>query len=68
MKYIAFLRGINISGKNKIQMDTLKKDFKELGFENVLTILNSGNIIFDSFYTDKLIIQSNIEEMIKARY
>ena len=68
MKYIAFLRGINISGKNKIQMHELKNDFKELGFENILTILNSGNIIFDSLYTDKLIIQSIIEQMIKERY
>lgn len=68
MKYIAFLRGINISGKNKISMDELKNDFKDLGFENILTVLNSGNIIFNSLNTDKLIIKSNIEEMIKEKY
>ena len=45
-RYIAFLRGINISGKNKISMAELKKNFEELGFEEVKTYLNSGNVIF----------------------
>ncbi len=45
-KYIAFLRGINISGKNKISMEELKKTFEEFGFKDVKTYLNSGNVIF----------------------
>ncbi len=31
-KYIAFLRGINISGKNKIRMSDLKLEFENAGF------------------------------------
>lgn len=42
-KYIAFLRGINISGKNKISMADLKVGFEEAGFSDVSTFLNSGN-------------------------
>lgn len=45
-KYIALLRGINISGKNKVPMTELKEAFEELGFGAVKTYLNSGNVIF----------------------
>jgi uncharacterized protein (DUF1697 family) len=46
--YIALLRGINISGKNKISMPLLKAAFEEIGFSNVSTYINSGNVIFSS--------------------
>lgn len=45
-RYIAFLRGINISGKNKISMADLKKGIEGLGLKEVKTYLNSGNVIF----------------------
>lgn len=64
-KYAAFLRGINISGKNKISMAELKSGFESLGFENVKTLLNSGNIIFE---TDKTDLKQNIESMIFAKF
>ena len=41
IRYVALLRGINISGKNKIPMPELKKGFESLSFENVRTYLNS---------------------------
>ncbi len=47
MKYIAFLRGINVGGKNLIKMSDLKKTFEALGFKNVQTVIASGNVIFD---------------------
>lgn len=47
-RYIAFLRGINISGKNKVPMAELKKGFEGLDFTEVKTYLNSGNVIFSS--------------------
>ena len=47
-RYIALLRGVNISGKNKVPMAELKKGFEELGFAEVRTYLNSGNVIFSS--------------------
>lgn len=45
-RYMALLRGINISGKNKVVMAELKKEFESLKFEDVKTYLNSGNVIF----------------------
>ena len=44
MKYIVLLRGINISGKNKISMAELKSELDK-NYQNVLTYLNSGNVI-----------------------
>lgn len=47
-KYIALLRGVNVGGKNKISMPALKIAFEEIGFLDVITYINSGNIIFSS--------------------
>ena len=51
MKYVALLRGINVGGKNKVDMKQLVSAMEKQGFDNVSTYINSGNIIFDS--TDK---------------
>lgn len=65
MKYIGLLRGINVSGKNKIPMNELKQELENLGFENVITYLNSGNIIFNS---DNQEPDNLIHEMIRTKF
>lgn len=67
-RYIALLRGINISGKNKISMADLKAAFAGLGFERATTCLNSGNVIFSSTMEDKNLLTNKIESMIKDRF
>lgn len=47
-KYIVLLRGINVSGKNKLPMAELRVLLNDLGFQNVQTYIQSGNIILDS--------------------
>jgi uncharacterized protein (DUF1697 family) len=47
MRYVALLRGINVTGKNMIKMETLRATFESLGFKNVVSYINSGNIAFD---------------------
>lgn len=44
--YIALLRGINVGGHKKIKMADLKLLFEDLGFEDVVTYIQSGNVIF----------------------
>ena len=66
-KYIAFLRGINISGKNKIPMADLKRGFAELGYTNVATYLNSGNVVFETQQEEKT-VKSDIERMISEKF
>jgi uncharacterized protein (DUF1697 family) len=48
MKYIAFLRGINVGGHAIVKMADLKQMFEFLGLENVQTYIQSGNVIFES--------------------
>ncbi len=47
-KYISILRGINVGGKRKILMADLRELYKSLGFENIVTYIQSGNVIFES--------------------
>lgn len=64
-KYIALLRGVNISGKNKITMPELKGCFEEAGFSDVSTYLNSGNV---KFSTDVDNSEAIIERRIKEKF
>ena len=67
-RYIALLRGINISGKNKVVMSELKKEFENLMFKDVKTYLNSGNVLFSSREENREKITKQIEEMLKKNY
>lgn len=67
-RFVALLRGINISGKNKISMAELKKSFETLGFIDVKTYLNSGNVIFSSEKDDTNLLTEQIETMIKSQF
>lgn len=68
MKYIVLLRGINISGKNKISMEKLKKYLIENEYQSVYTYLNSGNIILESNESNKENIVKNIHSLIKEKF
>jgi uncharacterized protein (DUF1697 family) len=46
--YVAFLRGINVGGNAILLMSELKSLCEKLGFENVRTYIQSGNVIFES--------------------
>ena len=67
-KYIALLRGVNVSGKNKVPMAMLRKYFEEIGFEDVKTYLNSGNVIFTSNEESTKKLSEQIEMMIKNQF
>lgn len=67
-RYVALLRGINISGKNKIPMAELKKGVEGLGFIEVKTYMNSGNVAFSSDEDETEKITKQIEAMIKKHF
>ena len=67
-RYVALLRGINISGKNKISMAELKKEFEKLAFEEVKIYLNRDKVIFSSRENDPKRLTSQIEGMIKNQF
>ena len=64
MKYVSFLRGINVGGKNKIKMETLREVCAAIGFDNVKTYINSGNVIFETVETDDILLSQTIEKAI----
>lgn len=47
-KYISILRGINVGGNRKILMADLKTLFEKIGFWDVQTYIQSGNVIFNA--------------------
>jgi uncharacterized protein (DUF1697 family) len=67
-KYVALLRGVNIGGNNKIEMVRLKESFLSLGFLNVSTYLNSGNVIFSDKSKNIKKITEKIEEEILNQF
>ncbi len=68
MKYIVLLRGVNISGKNKVSMPKLKQLLEENNYQNVSTYLNSGNIIIESNINNKELIIENISKIIEFNF
>lgn len=48
MKHLALLRGINVSGHKMIKMEELRKALESIGFTNVSTYIQSGNVFVDS--------------------
>ena len=46
--HLALLRGINVSGHNMIKMDVLKMTLEAIGFQNVQTYIQSGNVFVDT--------------------
>jgi uncharacterized protein (DUF1697 family) len=67
-KFIALLRGINVSGQKKIKMSALKNLFEELSFNNVQTYIQSGNVLFTSKSINKKAIRTKIENKILEEY
>lgn len=62
--YISILRGINVSGHKMIKMDALKQLYVDLGFSNVQTYIQSGNVVFQSQSQNTNEIATQIEEKI----
>jgi uncharacterized protein (DUF1697 family) len=62
--YVALLRGINVGGHTKVDMKTLKVLFEELGYHDVRTYINSGNVIFRTAQADPRTLEDAIEKAI----
>ena len=66
-RYIVLLRGVNVSGKNKLPMKELRELLTSSGFQHVATYIQSGNIVLDSEYSTKE-IELIITRLIKEKY
>ncbi len=66
--YIAFLRAINVGGYRKIKMSDLRKILVSMGFQNVRTYIQSGNVVFDSDKSDPTLLSQSIQEKIESEF
>ncbi len=55
-KYVALLRGINVGGKARVEMSRLKAVFEDVGCADVLTYINSGNVVFSDPRKPKVLV------------
>jgi len=67
-KYLTLLRGINVGGNNIIKMTELKTCFENMGFSEVFTYIQSGNVIFRSGLKDLTELTGIIEHGLSARF
>ena len=65
IRYVAFLRGINVSGQKLIKMEELREEFVLSGFKNIQTYIQSGNVIFDTKETDQALLTNKIEKNLR---
>jgi len=66
--FVCLLRGINVGGNNMIRMSSLKTSFEQMGFTDVSTYINSGNIIFRAKHGDARKLETTIERMLEREY
>jgi uncharacterized protein (DUF1697 family) len=63
MKYISFIRGINVNGKNPVKMSDLVVHYEDLGFNNIRTYIQSGNVIFELEPKEIFRLENEIQKM-----
>lgn len=68
IQYLALLRGINVGGKNIIKMMDLKACFESLGFSDVVTYIQSGNVLFKSAEKDKAKLTNRVEKELSKQF
>lgn len=67
-RYVALIRGINVGGSNIIRMSDLKECFEGLGFADVATYIQSGNVLFRAPKAKRAAIAAEIEKGLSARF
>lgn len=67
-KHVLLLRGINVGGHKKVPMIELKKMMVDLGFENVKTLLNSGNVVFETKKEKESVLLQKIGEALENTF
>jgi uncharacterized protein (DUF1697 family) len=65
-RYAALLRGINVGGHAKVSMADLRAALTDLGYENVQTYIQSGNVAFDTKRTASATLAKSIERVISS--
>lgn len=65
---VSLLRGINVGGRNKIRMADLRDMYRDLGLSNVQSLLQSGNVLFETAEADLAGVGRELEAAIRAAF
>jgi uncharacterized protein (DUF1697 family) len=66
--YISMLRGINVGVSKKVAMEALRQVYTGLGFDNVQSYVQSGNVVFDSAEPEAAVLAGQIEAHIEQTF
>ena len=66
--YISLLRGINVGGNNLVKMEALRALYEKLKFRDVVSYVQSGNVVFRAAETDRARIAGKIEDAIERAF
>jgi uncharacterized protein (DUF1697 family) len=66
--YVALLRGINVGGKNPVGMPALKACLEAAGFEDVVTYIQSGNVVFRTGRSGSAELTKRVEDVIGSAF
>lgn len=67
-RYLTLLRGINVGGSNVIKMTALKACFEAMGFADVATYIQSGNVVFRTPVADQARLGRTIEAALSKQF
>jgi uncharacterized protein (DUF1697 family) len=65
--HVALLRGINVGGRNKVAMAELREIMASLGYTDVATYIQSGNVVFSTDEQDTATVAAAIEKAVGDR-
>jgi uncharacterized protein (DUF1697 family) len=65
--YVSMLRAVNVGGSSRIKMSALQEVYEALGFADVRTLLQSGNVLFRSGLKDRKQLAKRIRQEIERR-
>jgi uncharacterized protein (DUF1697 family) len=63
-RYVALLRSVNVAGHGRIAMDELRAAFTDLGYEDVVTYIQTGNVLFTAPSGSERAVVAAVEEQV----
>ncbi len=68
MRYVALLRGVNVGARNKVPMADLRAAVEALGFDDVATYVQSGNVVFGTGSTPEAALARRLERAVQRAF
>ena len=66
--FVSLIRGINVGGHQTVRIDELKELYTSLGFKDIVTYIQSGNIVFTSHDADLAHLPRQIEDSFAQKF